>query len=128
VVSLEILQRPALLAAPTVAIQDFLAECCIHFRIESEPRASLPSKNRRILHSLTENFRFALDTVANCESIMIGQRSGSTVVCSQSAHFRSCELWVSLSDHAPRGLVVHPGCTNEMVPTLELLRHPNRVR
>ena len=92
-VNLEILQRPAPLAAPTVTLQDSLAERCVHFRIESEPRASLPSKNRRILLSLTENFRFALGTVANCESIMIGERSGPTVVCSQSAHFRSCVPW-----------------------------------
>jgi hypothetical protein len=67
VVNLEILQRPTPLAAPTVPLQDSLAECCVHLRIESEPRASLPSKNRRILLS-PENFRFVLDTVANCES------------------------------------------------------------
>jgi len=48
VVNLEILQRPASLAAPTVAVQDSLAECGVRFRVEAQPRSSLPNWNRRI--------------------------------------------------------------------------------
>jgi hypothetical protein len=45
VVNLEILQRTASLAAPTVTLQDFLAERCVKFRIEPQPRLSLPRRN-----------------------------------------------------------------------------------
>ena len=43
VVNLEILQRPALLAAPTVAVQDSLAECGVRFRVETQPGSFLPN-------------------------------------------------------------------------------------
>ena len=43
VVNLEILQHPASLAAPAVAIQDSLAECGIRFRVEKQPGSSLPN-------------------------------------------------------------------------------------
>jgi hypothetical protein len=57
---------------------------------------------------VTENFRFALGTVANCESIMIGERSGPTVVCSQSAHVRSCALWVHIQESSVVSLQPEP--------------------
>ncbi len=36
-VKLEILQRPASLAAPAVALQDVLPECRVQFRVEAQP-------------------------------------------------------------------------------------------
>ena len=47
-VNLEILQRPASLAAPTVALQDSLAEGGVRFRVEAQTGSSLPNWNRRI--------------------------------------------------------------------------------
>jgi hypothetical protein len=47
-VNLEILQRPASLTAPTVALQDSLAECRVRFRVETQPGSSLPNWNLRI--------------------------------------------------------------------------------
>jgi len=48
VVNLEILQRPASLTAPAVAVQDSLAECGVQSRVEAQPGSSLPNSNRRI--------------------------------------------------------------------------------
>jgi len=43
VVNFEILQRPASLAAPAVAVQDCLTECGVWFRAEKQPGSSLPN-------------------------------------------------------------------------------------
>jgi hypothetical protein len=56
-VNLEILQRPASLAAPTVALQHSLPKCCVRFRIESQPRPSLSNPNRRILLFAFKNLK-----------------------------------------------------------------------
>ena len=61
-VNLEILQRPAALAAPTVAVQDSLAECGVRFRVEAQPGSSLPNENERIPLCLSQNLLLSFQT------------------------------------------------------------------
>ena len=66
-VNLEILQRPASLAAPTVALQHSLSKCCVRFRIEPCVGA-ISSIRRRLLHVVNDKnihrprFRLQLHT------------------------------------------------------------------
>ena len=48
-VHLKVLHRPTSLASPIVAFQNSLAECCVRFRIKSQPGVFLPNTNRSVL-------------------------------------------------------------------------------